>query len=470
MKGGYKRKWGALLLAGALALGLAGCQGAPASSQVSESPSPSPGEEPLVLENDGQATQIVLGELFYSEERTQALEEIAAKYMADHPETQVEVRTVQTREEMEGLVASGELGICEVFWEDQPAYVEQGFLVDIDKYVDIWDDVTGLTPAARQVIRSMGPEVAYILPAVLDQDVLYYRSDWFEAYNEDKEDPDDMVYCRSWADLVLAAEQLADKGDCLVFGGKDKLLQVFDSVVWSALSLSPSAHNSVAYLCDSDQRDTIFALDAAGKAAEQFKEALSAAVPQESLEWTEDQAVEAFIQGDAAVLLAGQNQCRRIFSAMEEGAVEMAPYPRGLMGIGIPYQEYTGFAVTSAAENEGNAADFLFYLSDPDNNTHIAQVCSLPPLHKKAAELEPSLTETLSANLRMDTRSDVYTYGQEPVMYGAWEPFQSLGDQALREYLSGELSTQALLDQFDSYWSKALQEEGKLWKTEEEDT
>ena len=472
MKGVYK-KIGALLVAGLMLIGsMSGCQEQEAVSSQEESSLSSsqedaaPEEEPAVLENDGQATTLVVAELFYSQERTQALEEIAAKYMADHPETEIQIRTVETREEMERLVESGEADLCEVSWQDQREFVENGWLLDIDKYVDIWDDVTGLTLAARQVIRSMGVDVAYMLPAVLQQDVLYYRSDWFEDYNQDKEG-EDRVYCQTWNDLIAAADKLQDRGECLVFGGKEKLLQVFDSVLWSATSLTPAAHTSAAYLCDSSQHSTLFSLEAAATATEQFVDVMTSAVAEQALEWTEDQAVEAFVQGDAAVLLAGQDQYQRISSAMEEGSVAVAPYPRGLMSIGILSQQYTGFSLTKWVEHEGNAADFLFYLSNPDNNTHIAKVCSLPPLHKEAPTLDPSLEEEgLSANLLVDERSDLYAFGQEPMRYQAWEEFQTLGEQGLRDLLAGRVSVEELLDQFDAYWSQALEEEGRLWDVE----
>ena len=107
MKGVYK-KIGALLVAGLMLIGsMSGCQEQEAVSSQEESSLSSsqedaaPEEEPAVLENDGQATTLVVAELFYSQERTQALEKIAAKYMADHPETEIQIRTVETREEME---------------------------------------------------------------------------------------------------------------------------------------------------------------------------------------------------------------------------------------------------------------------------------------------------------------------------------------------------------------------------------
>ena len=81
--------------------------------------------------------------------------------------------------------------------------------------------------------------------------------------------------------------------------------------------------------------------------------------------------------------------------------------------------------------------------------------------------MDPSLEEEgLSANLLVDERSDLYAFGQEPMRYQAWEEFQALGEQGLRDLLAGRVSVEELLDQFDAYWSQALEEEGRLWDVE----
>ena len=54
-------------------------------------------------------------------------------------------------------------------------------------------------------------------------------------------------------------------------------------------------------------------------------------------------------------------------------------------------------------------------------------------------------------------------------MYQAQEGWRDQANDALGEYLFGELSQQELLEEFDSYWSKALEDEGALWKTESEE-
>ena len=63
----------------------------------------------------------------------------------------------------------------------------------------------------------------------MNQDLVYYRSDWFEEYNEGLEEG--MVYCRIWDDFPDAQEKLADKGAAgLVFGGQEHLIDLFDSI------------------------------------------------------------------------------------------------------------------------------------------------------------------------------------------------------------------------------------------------
>ena len=112
---------------------------------------------------------------------------------------------------------------------------------------------------------------------------------------------------------------------------------------------------------------------------------------------------------------------------------------------------------------------FLTYLSNGDNNTHLAKACGTVPIHTTAADLEPSLEETgLSVNLLMVRRADWYFYAQEPLMYRAQEGWRETANQALREFLAGEMTQQELLASFDGYWSQARAGEGELWQAQEE--
>ena len=127
-----------------LAAGLAACTPAEESSSL-------PGEESsqLALENDGATTQLVVAEISHSPERTAALEEIAAKYMADFPQTRVEIVTVEDSQEALAMLEGGQADLVELSQQEQPGAVEQGLLVDLEPYLDVWEERSSLTMAAK---------------------------------------------------------------------------------------------------------------------------------------------------------------------------------------------------------------------------------------------------------------------------------------------------------------------------------
>ena len=104
---------------------------------------------------------------------------------------------------------------------------------------------------------------------------------------------------------------------------------------------------------------TLFTLEHAASAVEQFAQLVEGAVPQEALTWTEDQAVEAFINGEAITLIAGQDRMEEIAAAMDEGAWDVAGYPRGTAGLAVTSLEFTGFGVAASSQQVGNAVHFL---------------------------------------------------------------------------------------------------------------
>ena len=457
------RKTGALLLAALLMAGtLTACQEQEeVSSVVVEDP------DQLVLENDGTPTELVVAEIQVSAERTQALDEIAEKYMADFPETDIQIVTVDSGEEAQKLLEEGKADLVELSQKELPGCVEGGLLQDLQEYLNLWEERSSLTAPAKHVLDAMGAQWDYLMPATLNQDLVYYRSDWFEEYNQDLEEG--LVYCRIWDDFPDAAQKLAGKGAAgLVFGGKEHLVDLFDSMVWSNVVQGRIQDPSVAYFSKVDDNDTVFTLEQAASAVDQLTELLEDTIPAQALDWTEDQAVEAFTQGKAIALLAGQDRMNEIASAMEEGTWDVAAYPRSVTGIAITNLDYTGFGVSSSCENVGNAVHFLTYLSNRDNNTHLAKACGTVPIHTVAADLEPELEETpLAVNLLMVRRADWYFYAQEPVMYQAMDGWREEADASLRSYLAGEQSRDQMLEGFAAYWQQALEQEGELWHQEE---
>lgn len=459
------RKGIALLLTGALCAGvLAGCAGKQAEETVTE---------PAVsLCNDGREAKLVLGELAFSEGRSAVLREIADKYEADFPNTEIEVRAFDSPEGLEKALRSGEIDLAEVSSDAQAGYVQDGLLLDIYPYLTAWEESATLTQAARFVAGSMGESRAYLLPSDFFQDVLYYRADWFSEYNEGRETG--QAWYRTWDQIggrtvdgqwtPGAGEKLGERGG-LAFAGKDKLVDYFNAMVWSSTTLGRTADASAAYFAPGDGGETIFSLEKTAQGAEQFGRVMKNAAIPEALDWTQDQAVKVFQDGKAGMLLADRSAIAVFENTMPEGSWAVEAFPRGLTGTAVfSPDSFSGWGISSAAEEKEIAAHFLTFLCNADNNTHYAKVCGTLPIHLEAADLEETLEDgPLAAELNMADRGDWYRYASPPVRYRAYEGYRETAGEKLRGFISGELTQEELLAFMDEYWSAAYGSEGNLW-------
>ncbi len=459
------KKAALLLMAALICIGtLSGC-----GKTEEEAPS----EAPVSLKNDGREVTLVLGEILGEEQRITVLREIAEKYEADFPNTRIEVRSFSEVQSLKNAMKAGEVDIGELPGEEQAAFVRDGVLLDFYPYLLAWKESATLTQAARTVAGSMGAKHAYLLPSDFLQDVLYYRADWFDAYNEGLE-PDQKVYCRTWEEIAGgpnangtlitgAVERLGDRGR-LAFAGKNNLLRYFDAMVWSSLHQNRLADPGAGYFSVADEGKSIFSTEKASAAADEFTRVVSAALP-EALDWTEEEAVKAFQDGKAGMLLADRSAAESLRASMPEGAWAVEPFPRGLSGTAaLSPNSYTGWGISAASKEQEIAAHFLTFLSNADNNTHLAKVCGSLPIHLEAAALEESLMESdLAAELTMAASGDRYRYAFEPIMYEAYEGYRAEAEEKVSQFARGELPKADLLGYLDDYWNAACAEEGKLW-------
>ena len=438
-------------------------------------PEPEPEPEPLAsLRNDGREVKLVLGVLQPDDRRIEVLTEIAAKYTADFPNTDIEIRAFSEEEALKNALRTGEADIGEVMSESQAALVREEVLADIYPYMTVWSESATLTQAARTAVGSMGLMHTYLIPNDFLQEVLYYRIDWFEEYNEDKEE-NDRAYCRTWnqisgglnvnGDPVTGAiDRLGDRGK-LTFAGKDRLSFYFDAMVWSALHQNRLADPGAGYFSIAAEGKSIFSTERASAGADQFLHVMTNAL-EGSVDWTTEQAIQAFQEGKAGLLLADRTAQTILRETMPKGTWAMEAFPRGLSGTaGFSPDSFVGWGVSSKAEEEEIAVHFLTFLCNGDNNTHYAKECGTLPIHLEAAALEESLTEgELAIEMEMASRGDWYRYAVPPAMYQAYQGFPEQEEERLHKFIDGELSKEDLLSWLDDYWNAAYDAEGKLWE------
>lgn len=448
-----KRKLALLLPALLLAGGFSGCANEEAVIY----------ENPASAQNDGQAASLVIGAYDLDGDYKAALEEIILRYQADFPETAVRIEKYAGEAEMAQAAANGEADLFQVRDEDQPGYVERGLLADMMEYTGMWDYEASLTEGARRAMRSMGEDFIYTVPVDIEQDAFFYRADWVEAYNETRKGTE-RAYVETWEQLADASAKLGGQGKLAV--SADRTSAYFDAMLWSDIAQGGVADPAAAYFLRGGEGTTVFASDKAPAAAELFAKVMGTRL---AADMTEDEAVEAFIEGKAGMLLASAATAQKLAGAMPEGTWKAAGIPQGAGEMAVFHNRWWGWGVSAASADGEKAIHFLSYLTNSDNSTHLAKVCGVLPLYKEALMMEPSLLEgDRAAEIAMLKDAAVYRYAYRPKMYQANESFEPVLEEALEDYLDGKLTTQALLEGLDGYWAQAYAEEGMLWAEDDE--
>lgn len=454
-------------LALAVALGLvlavlAGCQPEGEEESVAVSSGPQ-----VTLENTGEGASLTVAYQGLSDDYAGALEEIVEKYRADFPGTEIALAPCGSQEEMLGLLRAGKADLAQVEGDQVASWVDQGLLWDFYPYLQVWKEEPGLGVGIRQAAGLMGSGKAYVLPADLRQEVLFYRADWVDGYNEGQEDAD-RARIKTWGQLCEAREKLGDKGR-LAMGAKGRLGTYFDGILWSRAGQGMMVHPSAAYFMkDAEEEDEITTLfqDEAGKdAATRFQIVMEDLALPGCEGWTVGEAVEAFKKGEAGFLLAESSYYGELAGALPEEALGVAGFPRTDNGLCIGGLDFWGWGIGEKSGQREVAVHFLTYLSNADNSTHMAKTAGTLPLHRDGLLMEPSLLEgDRAAEMDMLKQSTEYQYASRPTMYlEAMEVFPGEYEELLGDFLAGDLGKKELLSALDSFWMEAYDSQPNTW-------
>lgn len=339
-------------------------------------------ETEVLPENDGAPARLSLyaGELYDRPACREALEEIIARYQADYPHTEIEL--------LDAGQDSGESAdIVPVEWGQQ-----MSGLLDFSEYLDAWENEGSLTSAARVAMHSRGGEGVYAVPLDLTQPMVFYREDWMEAYNEGIAWRD-QARVEKWEELLAVPGKLGEQGALVI--EEDCWTTVLESAIWSTVGIQEVADYSLGFYTGSEQDGpgTVFTTENGQKGLELFHSILSTA---KELPGGESQAVQEFIDGKAGVLIAENTVADRLTREMS-GGWQTGGLPVGESGVAAFSCRWTGLGVRGDTEEPEKAVHFLAYLTNVDNNTHLAKVCGFLPIYKESADMEPALGEGVRA-------------------------------------------------------------------------
>lgn len=443
-----------LALAGALILG--GCGEKPEKKVIYETET--------LPENDGTPASLKLSMSLgpgnfmadYDRRLEEALEEIIQKYQADFPNTTVELLPMNSggEEPADILLVSGKGGA-------------EG-LLDLSEYMDFWENEGSLTAGASYAMHYMGRDSVCALPADMSQNLLFYRRDWFDQFNEDKTTAQEKVRMENWGRFLEVPEKLGDKGRVAL--SRDLAEDCFFSILWSNLGTGGLADPAGAYYLPGNEGETIFTHEKAEKSLETFRQVYEAAL--DGGDMSEAEAVEAFVSGEAGVLIANARAAAELEEKMPENAWAASGFPQGDGGAAVTPCRWWGWGVSADTQEPEKAIHFLCYLTNADNNTHLAKVLETLPIYKEALSMEPSLLEGDRAAEMTMLNDSAFRYSGIPRTVSGFADKDQVFQAGLERFLTGSLSAGELLEAMDSQCREALENHQGLpipWLAEEEE-
>jgi multiple sugar transport system substrate-binding protein len=397
-----------------------------------------------------------------SPERTAILREIADKYQAEHPEVTIEIispplENADTKITQMLMNGSG-VDIVEVRDSTLTQFATNEWIADLGKYIDAWDEKDTLTNAALEAMHQF-KDTAYLVPYGFYQRGLYYRKDWFTKAG--------LKAPETWQDIYDEGVKLTDSANSKFgysFRGGTNGYQYADTVYWSYLGVDALADPNAGYYLKDGNGATIFTLPKVKEALHFYKSIFKDASPTDSIAWGFSEMVQGFVGGTTAMLIQDPEVIATCSSDMSADQWDLIPFPKGPSGEAVFPNGFAGWGMTSFTEHPDQAADFLLFLSNAENNTYFAKNYSTIPIHSNATELDSYFSEGyFSMYMKMAEQPEVYRYATQPQMYEAFATYKTEVDVMYQKYLTDEITDDELLTWLDEFWTKAYADEGQKW-------
>lgn len=224
---------------------------------------------------------ITMVESITSTERTAILREIADQYEAEHENIKIEIVSPPTESAdakiSQMLMDGDKVDIVEVRDFTLTQFGTNGWLADIEKYINNWDEKDTLTDSAKEVIYYYG-DTAYLMPYGFYQRGIYYREDWFKEAGIEAPS--------SWQDIYDAGAAITDSDssryDYSFRGGQNGYIYA-DTVMWSYIGADKLDDGRAGYFLKDGDGTTIFTLPEAKEALAFYKQMFDDTCPTDSL-------------------------------------------------------------------------------------------------------------------------------------------------------------------------------------------
>lgn len=330
----------------------------------------------------GGKIKLTMVESLTNPERTKVLREIADQYTKDNPNITIEIISPpldgadQKIQQM--LMNKNEMDIFEVRDNTVAQFSQNNFIEPLDEYIKDWKDAGTLVENAHITAKLVGDKY-FLIPYGFYIRMMYYRSDWLaeagipvptkisELYEAGKKLTDPSKGRYGWT-LRGVSGGWGFVGDILRARMGDKVVDLHDpnyDISGKSVFNSPDAVDRLQFMYNL-YNDTS---------------------PKDAISWGFQDQCQAFTTGVTAFLFQDPEVVAICENDMEPGTWATAPLPlddvSGQYPIGVGY---AGWGVPAHSKHKKEAADFIMYLSNPDNNVKFCLQYSVIPIHTNAAE------------------------------------------------------------------------------------
>ncbi len=381
-----------------------------------------------------------------SPKRTLELQRLIEQFEKEHPTIGIQLLfpPYETADDtiLSMLDKREEVDIVEVRDITAHDYASRDFLVNLDNYVEEWNDFTLLSDNARLMARDIG-NITYYIPYGLYQVQLYYRKDLFDAKA--------LQVPETWAGLFFVGKQLT-RPEIGQYGYAFRGGRGAASTLTSIIQDYNGSNVSVAESMFNVDGTTIFKGEHAREALELYRKIYVETSHPSSIDWGFNEQVEAFVSGKAGMLIQDSDVIPLIKDKLKDSQWATAPLPAGPEGVSHYIVGAAGWGIAKQSEHPEEAWTFISYLSTLDNNRSFADAAGVisiynKPLSEEKFSIGPYAPYTLMAN------DPLHFQGvKRPSHYAGYSEYLNMGTVLGRKYLQESLSTDGLLDQFDAFW------------------
>ena len=323
---------------------------------------------------------LTFAETMTSPERTLVLEEAIAAYEKDHPNVTIELvsppyESAETK--VASMLAAGqEVDIVEIRDNSVGAWVNNGFLYELDELVAGWDGKDELVDAALLAGASMG-DATYFIPQYLYVKALMVRTDILAklGVTEMPKTTDEFyAVCKQITDPAKGQYAFALRG----IGSPCKTTDI----MWATEVPDISLDN--LYLTN----DGKFYMDSEGgrKALADYYGLFTECCPPDAVNWGYNDQINGFVSGTTPFLVQDPDAVGSVSGSLSPDQYTAIPMPVGASGKRYLDYGYAGLAVAAASEHPAEAFDFIKYMISAEVNASICEFYGALPVNKGAYE------------------------------------------------------------------------------------